>query len=121
MSRCGGRDRDLAGGRAAFFLWCVPSIVILAGVLVPGIRSLLWIPSFLVMGIACVVNARGCGRRHCYWTGPVFLLAGVATALDALGMLAVDWKLVLAGVFLGTLLAYGSEWRRGKYAEPLGR
>jgi hypothetical protein len=78
-------------------------------------RALLWIPSFALMGIACLVNARGCGRLHCFVTGPLFLIASVATALDALEVVAIDWKLIFVGTGVGTLLAYSLEWMRGKY------
>jgi hypothetical protein len=96
-------------------LWCVPTFVILVGAALPSLRATLWIPSFLVMGTACLVNARGCGRVHCFVTGPLFLFAAAATTLDELAVLPVDWKLILAGVVVGTLLGYGLEWVRGKY------
>src|SRR5207247_6076405 len=32
-------------------------------------------------GVACVVNAAHCGRVHCYVTGPLYLLAAIATLL----------------------------------------
>jgi hypothetical protein len=110
-------DRDLVRGWSAFALWCVPTVLIVIGAFLPNARALLWIPSFLVMGVACIVNARGCGRLHCYVTGPVFLLGALASALDALAMLAVAWWLVLVAVALGTLLGYSLEWIRGKYIE----
>jgi hypothetical protein len=33
-----------------------------------------------VMGVACLLNARRCGRIHCYFTGP-FLIGAAAVAL----------------------------------------
>ena len=116
--KCGGSgcsQRDLVGGWWAFVLWCVPTALVLVGVLLPNARALLWVPSFAIMGIACLVNARGCGRLHCFVTGPLFLLASVATALDALAVVTIDWKLIFAGTGVGTLLAYSLEWIRGKY------
>lgn len=115
--KCGGRcsQRDLVGGWWAFVLWCIPTALVLLGVLLPTVRALLWIPGFATMGIACLVNARGCGRLHCFVTGPLFLGAAVATALDALAVAAISWQLILVAAAVGTLLAYSLEWLRGKY------
>lgn len=116
--KCGGgacSQRDLVGGWWAAVLWCLPTALILVGVMVPSVRSVLWIPSFAVMGVACLVNARGCGRLHCFVTGPLFLLASLATMLDAFGVVTIGWKLIFLGAGVGTLLAYSLEWLRGKY------
>ena len=110
MSGCG--QRDLVAGRWAFALWGAPAAAILVGVAFASLRTVLWVPAFFVMGTACLVNARGCGRLHCHVTGPVFLLAGIATAFDLLG-----GNLVLALAALGTLLGYSLEWVRGKYID----
>lgn len=108
-------QRDLLGGWWAFVLWCVPTAFVLLGAAVPSLRTALWVPSFAVMGVSCLINARGCGRLHCFVTGPLFLIASLVTALDAFDVTRVGWKVVLVGVGLGTLLAYGLEWLRGKY------
>ncbi len=107
--------RDLVCGRLAFVLWCIPSFVIVVGLFLPSVRALLWLPSFTLMGAACAVNARGCGRVHCYVTAPLFLLAAVLTVLDAVAIIDVSPVVVLTCVVIGTVLAYGLEWWRGKY------
>ena len=107
-----GCKRDLVRGWTACVLWGLPALAIALGVFLPAVRSALWISSFVVMGSACVLNARGCGRLHCYITGPLFLLAAVVVALGAL-----DWRLLLALVAVGTVVAYGLEWVRGKYVD----
>jgi hypothetical protein len=108
-------QRDLVGGWWAVLLWFAPTALILIGALLPSARAVLWIPSFAVMGMACLVNARGCGRLHCFVTGPLFLAASLASALDAFAVVGIDWKLIFLGAGIGTLLAYGLEWLRGKY------
>jgi hypothetical protein len=114
--KCGGcTPHDLVRGWTAVALWCVPTILILVGAFVDEARAALWIPSFAIMGVACLVNARGCGRLHCFVTGPLFLLAAVTTALDAYSVIRFDWTWILVGAGVGTLFAYGLEWFRGKY------
>lgn len=111
----GCRERDLARGRSAWAIWCAPAAVILVGVLWGSARAALWTPSFLVMGIACLLNARRCGRLHCHVTGPVFLLAAIATLLDAMGVVAIGWPWVLVAAAVGTAIGYGLERVRGLY------
>ena len=116
--KCGSgcSRRDLVTGRWAIVLWCIPTALIIAGMLLPGARAWLWIPSFSIMGIACIVNARGCGRLHCFITGPLFLLGALASVLDAFAVVTVDWRLIVAAVGAGTIAGYALEWIRGKYA-----
>lgn len=100
-------------------LWGVPTALILAGVSLPASRGVLWIPSFSVMSIACLVNARRCGRLHCHLTGPLFLLVAIASTLDVFAVLRVDWRLALGAVVIGTMMAYGVESVRGKYVKAM--
>lgn len=56
--KCGSggcTQRDLVGGWWAVALWCAPTALILVGVAVPSVRAALWIPSFALMGVACLV------------------------------------------------------------------
>ena len=72
---------DLLRGWKGFLLWCVPICAVIVGISWPKGRPWLWIAAFLVMGIACLANARRCGRLHCYLTGPLFLLAAAYVVL----------------------------------------
>ncbi len=110
-----GSQRDLVRGCWAVLLWGLPTALVLLGAVVPTVRATLWIPSFAIMGIACLANARGCGRLHCFITGPLFLLASIVTALDAFAVMTIHWKLIVVGVGIGTLFAYSLEWLRGRY------
>lgn len=111
----GCRERDLVRGTAAWAIWCAPAALILLGVLWESARAALWIPSFFTMGAACLINARRCGRLHCHVTGPVFLLASLATILDTVGVLAIGWPWILLGAAFGTAIGYGLEQLRGLY------
>lgn len=107
--------RDLVSGWSAVLLWGIPTALILLGVFVPVVRAALWIPSFAVMGVSCLANASRCGRLHCHATGPLFLAAALATALDALAIVAVPWTAILSIAAVGTGMAFGVEWMRGRY------
>jgi hypothetical protein len=58
------------------------------------------------MGVACILNARRCGRTHCRYTGPYYLVM-IAPVL-ALGV-----GLVSAGIYgwivLGIFIVAGSK------------
>ena len=64
----------------------------------------------------CGANAFGCGRLHCYFTGPLFLLGAVATLLRGFEIVFLPWSWIGYGLLGGTLFAYIPEWVRGKYA-----
>ncbi len=114
---CARGEADLVCTRVGLVVWCLPAVLFLAGIAWTAARPLLWIPSLAVAGAACLVNASRCGRLHCFVTGPLFLLGAIATLLDASGVLAIDWRWILAAVTLGTGIGYGLDWLRGTYVE----
>ena len=79
-------------------LWFLPAMALIVGSYWQRGRLLLWIPAFLVMGVACLVNAARCGRVHCYVTGPLSLLAIIY-------VIAAEFHLVPmnAGYFLDSI------------------
>jgi hypothetical protein len=101
---------DLVERNVSWLLWRVPMLAFVIGAFVapPG-RLLLWAPAFLVAGISCLVNARRCGRFHCFMTGPLYLLAAVATVA------AAPWGWIAVSVVGGTIAAYAVEYGCGKY------
>jgi hypothetical protein len=108
--------RDLIPTRIVVAVWYLPTLLVLAGLFAPGARAWLWIPSFAVMGIACLINARRCGRLHCFVTGPLFLAGAVATVLDAFEITNLGGRLIAGIVIIGTVVGYGLEWKYGTYA-----
>lgn len=72
---------DLVDQESGILLWCLPALAFFLGLTWNAARPWLWIPALLVMGSACVVNAKRCGRLHCYLTGPIFLLGAVYVML----------------------------------------
>jgi hypothetical protein len=114
MSEACARD-DLVERNIGWWLWRVPLLAFVVGILVgqPG-RQLLWTPAFVVAGVACIVNARRCGRLHCFMTGPLYLIAAVAT------IAAAPWSWIAFSVVAGTIAAYAVERYRGKYDTAQG-
>jgi len=58
------------------------------------------------MGAACLLNAARCGRVHCRFTGPLFIIAAVASLAYGLGFLPLGqsgWKWIGAGTIIGAL------------------
>lgn len=102
---------DLVGQKAAWLLWYLPIVLLVAGLNWNRGRVWLWIPAFAVMGVGCLVNAVRCQRIHCYFTGPLFLLATVFVALSALGVV----KLFLLIVLGASCVAICAEIPLGKY------
>lgn len=84
--------KDLASGAGSFVaIWIAPLLA--AGLIsVSGLTP--WAPAaacalaFLWMGAACLINARCCGRLHCYFSGPILLLG--ATLIGAIGFAGLD-------------------------------
>jgi hypothetical protein len=108
ISTSRGLERDLlCGGPSAFLLWCVPWCAFALGFgQAAGLRTILWSTSLTVMGVACLLNASRCGRVHCRFTGPFFLLCAVITLVYGLGLLPLgpsDWKWIGVGTIIGAL------------------
>src|SRR5579875_4043326 len=109
------KDTDLTCGRSAVLLWWPPLGALIIGANWPRFQLLLWLPAFLVMGAACLVNAARCGRVHCYVTGPLFLVAAIYVALWGFHLVPIHSNLFWA-VFVGVfLLARLAEVPLGKY------
>jgi len=82
---------DLAGKKIAWLIWGLPSALLVIGIFWSQVRAWLWTPALVVAGVACLVNANRCGRLH-YITGPLYLLAALATVLVGLEWVAVRWS-----------------------------
>jgi len=80
--------------------------------------AIAWSVSFAVMGTACVVNAVRCGRVHCWFVGPWFLLTAAITVLRYLDVTTLSWPTIVNGGLLGAIFLYvASENVWGKYFE----
>lgn len=121
--------KDLAAGPLSFLLaWGLPLLAFITANLAEDAISteatvLILAGSFAWMGIACVLNARRCRRRHCYYSGPVFLLGAAAIVLvgfeivppgrERLGAV-IGATLALVALTFVSELFWGSTSRRGR-------
>lgn len=78
-------------------------------VLAPGWRTAAWVVALSTMGAGCLANALRCGRVHCYFTGPFFLIMAIGALLYGFGIVPLDrfgWNAFAAIVLVGTLILY---------------
>ena len=101
------RSRDwLRTPRTSLLAWWIPKAAILAGLLVPmTVRAAIWIIALFWMGMACILNARRCGRTHCRYTGPYYLAMIAPVLVLTSGIVSTD---LYAWLFLGVLILAGS-------------
>jgi hypothetical protein len=62
------------------------------------------------MGVACLLNVRRCGRTHCYFTGPFFLVLAAMGLLYGLGVLplgARGWSTLSLALVIGSVVILG--------------
>lgn len=106
----------------ATVVFCVPVVIIvLSGALEMGNsgRGVVWAACLTVMATGCLVNARRCGRMHCYFTGPFFILMALASLSYGVGWLPLGsggWNWI-GGVTLCGAVVLGCvpELLLGKY------
>jgi hypothetical protein len=108
---------------ALILAWGFPASILIAGALLaPPVRTILWTGALLWAGTACVMNARRCGRTHCRFTGPFFLVMAGVTLLHGNGYLGLGsngWLVLALAIGLGfAVLWWGSEALFGKYWPP---
>jgi hypothetical protein len=111
---------DLTCGVGGLFIWCIPAAILIATALSnSSYRVVIWPIVLTWMGGACLVNAKRCGRRHCYLTGPFFLVLAVASLLYGLGILHLGprgWQTLAGTLLVGSLaLTCLPEWIWGRY------
>jgi hypothetical protein len=114
--------QDLLDDRRTWLLlWGLPQLAFVLGFFIAPYRIAIWTASLSVLGLACLLNARRCGRLHCWLAGPFYLLAAVVTLAYGLELLPLGERgwlwLGLAVVVAGNLLTYLPEQMWGKYVD----
>ena len=116
--------RDLFSG-SGLLLWIVPVVVLVISANLGGLYpAIAWPAALVFMGGACLVNARRCGRRHCFLTGPFFLFMALLSLLYGMGVLDLGkrgWSDLSLVLLIGAaVLTCVPEWLLGKYASRGG-
>ncbi len=108
MSTPANSSADWVGSaRTNLLAWWLPHAAIVGALFVAvPIRTAIWSIALAWMGTACILNARRCGRTHCRYTGPYYLIM-IAPVL-ALGA-ALPSAGVYAWITLGILIVAGSK------------
>jgi hypothetical protein len=87
----------------------------------PGLRTVLWTLSLGFMGTLCLLNASRCGRIHCYFTGPFFILTAAASLGYGIGLLPFGppgWKWIGNVTIIGAIvLSSIPEFVLGRYRQ----
>ena len=91
-----------------FLFCCLPACAFALGFFVsPGLRTVLWTLSLGFMGTLCLLNASRCGRVHCYFTGPFFILGAIASLGYGIGLLPFGpsgWKWIGNITIIGAIV-----------------
>jgi hypothetical protein len=117
-------DRDWVSGiRTYLVAWGLPSIVLVAAIWTSSdTRTIAWGAALIWMGSACLLNSRRCGRVHCRYTGPFFLVMALVVGLHGSGAVTLGpggWIWIGSVVVLGTAAIWiVSERLEGRYRRP---
>ena len=99
--------------------WGLPIAAMIVGAVLE-MQAALWPPALAWMGLACLANARRCGRMHCFFTGPFFLAMAALALLVGLGFVSLgegSWSWIGGATLVGAvLLTYLPERLWGRYA-----
>jgi hypothetical protein len=115
--------KDWAGSLGGYLAaWGIPSVILIAaGLLDPMQRAIVWAGVLVWMGMGCLLNARRCGRTHCRYTGPYYLLMLVPVALFGAGVFSLGgwaWWGLGAMILLGSKIIWLiTEVLWGKYRQ----
>jgi hypothetical protein len=119
MSTTTKASADWVGStRTKLLAWWLPHAALVAGVLVvvPA-RTVIWIVALAWMGVACILNARRCGRTHCRFTGPYYLSMIIPVLSLGLGVVRVGlfgWLVLGAFIILAAKRYGGRRSARGE-------
>jgi hypothetical protein len=116
-SRVKAPRTDWTSGLRGCLTWGIPATLLVMSPVQYFV--VVWPTMLTFMGVACLLNARRCGRIHCYFTGPFFLLLaliGLLYGLDLLPLGARGWSMLSIALVVGSVaLICVPEWLFGRY------
>lgn len=111
---------DWASGLRGCLIWGTPAAVLIMSPV--QYLVIAWPAALTFMGLACLLNARSCGRVHCYVTGPFFLLLALVGFLYGLHVVSLGkrgWSVLSIALVLGSVVFICvPEWLFGRYRAP---
>lgn len=114
---------DWASGLRGCLIWGIPAAVLVISPVQYFV--IVWPIVLTFMGLACSLNARRCGRVHCYLTGPFFLLlalVGLLYGLDVVPLGARGWSMLSIALVAGSVIFICvPEWLFGRYRSSVDR
>ena len=112
---------DWASGLRGCLTWGIPAALLVMSPVQYFV--IVWPIVLTFMGLACLLNARRCGRIHCYVTGPFFLLLALIGLLYGLGMVplgARGWSMLSIALVVGSVIFICvPEWLFGRYRSSI--
>lgn len=120
------QTNDQASRPLPFFVsWGLPILILIGSNFLQDMVPLVVIVAILSaamfwMGAACVLNARRCLRRHCFYSGPIFLMGALAMLLVGWGIISLgeDGLVIVIGVTLTLALStYLTEPMFGRFID----
>jgi hypothetical protein len=114
---CTSARADWAQGVRGCLIWGIPAALL---VMSPVRYFVIVWPAVLTFaGAACLLNAGRCGRIHCYFSGPFFLLLAAAGLLYGIGALPLGvrgWSTLSVALVIGSVVCMCvPEWILGRY------
>ncbi len=118
-------SNDWVGRPRSYILaWGLPTAILIAAIFLdPATRTILWTLALIWKGAACLANARRCGRTHCFYTGPFYLVLAGLVVLHGTGNPSFGpngWLWLGGAIAVGTVAIWpltekllGSYRRRG--------
>ena len=105
MGNVAARHDWLASSRTSALAWGIPHVVFALALIAPvPWRTAIWTITLAWMGVACILNSRRCGRTHCRYTGPYYLVMILPVLAIGAGVASTNFSVWLA---LGALILGG--------------
>ncbi len=126
MASSATASADWVNSSRSFALaWGIPTLALIAGSFASEpLRAMIWSAALAWMGTACLINARRCGRTHCRYTGPFYLLLIIPVVMLGFGVIslgAYGWWILGAIILLGgKVIWWATEKAWGKYVNESG-